>query len=228
MALNPFFSLIFIAMGLLGKIFGSKERAFVEIGLGGASDFLEKELNPKRKQLLDDSAKKLAEVKHLIIEARSSLKEIEKAQASKKSARVDKIVKTAKSNALLQIASLLDKLEPPNTSDLEAVRTYCNESGKALHQAGHFGKNVAYAGISFKDEMKVLGNSMKKLSSAFSSLKDLLDENKGIFLKPVLQGKLKELKEAEQSIAHFEKESILLALKFGPQISLFLDSQLLE
>lgn len=197
-------------MGLLEKIFGSKGPKIVEIELGNASDFLEKELSPKRKQLLDSSAKKLSEVKHLILEARSSLKEFEKAQASKKSARVDKIVKTAKSNTLLQIASLLDKLNPPNTSDLEAVRVYCIESGKALHKAGHFGKNVAYAGISFKDEMKVLGGNMRKLSAAFSSLKDLIDENKGIFLKPVLQGKLVELREAGQSIAHFEEEAVSL------------------
>ena len=126
-------------MGLLGKIFGESRPKKAVVQLEMAEQFLEQELSGKRKQLLDESAKRLAEVKHLLRETDVSLKGFREAQLSEKSGRLDKIVTTAKSNALLQLSSLLEKMQPPNTNDLDAISGYCRESIAALQQAGHFG-----------------------------------------------------------------------------------------
>jgi len=194
-------------MGFFGKIFGEKKPANVSIEFDKAGSFLEKELSGRRKLLFEESAKKLAEIKHLIRQTKTSLKELEAAQAAGRSARIDKIVKTAKSNALRQISSLLGKMEPPNTSDLDAIQSYAKESISLLQQSGSFGKNVAYAGISFKNEMKQLGENLKQLSNAFSSLKKLLEENKAVFLQDRVGEELQEIRELRQNILSFEKSS---------------------
>ncbi len=197
-------------MGFFGKIFGSSKPKEVGLQVGEAQTFLEKELSQKRKQVFDDSAKKIAEIKHLLRETRASLKRLESAEAKAKTNRIDKIVETAKSNAMRQISSLLEKLEPPNASDLAAIRQYCTDSLDTLRQSGTFGKNVAYAGISFKDEMKELGNNMKVLSQTFSGLQNLLDQNKAVFMQGLVKEKLSRISELYQSLVSFEKDLVSL------------------
>ena len=192
-------------MGFFGKVFGGKQPKTVNVELAKAGAFLEKELAPKRVQLLDETGKRLAEIKHLLREASASLQGFGKAEAAARSNRLDKIVKTAKSNALRQLGSLLEKLSPPNTNDLAAIRAYCNESLLALQQAGQFGKNVAYAGISFKDEVKSFGASMKQLNKAFVGLRQLLNENKSVFMLDSLKEKLAEIKALQNSVSAAEK-----------------------
>ena len=170
-------------MGFLGKIFGEAKPKTVELELSQANAFLEKELSQKRKELLDSSAKAIAELRHLLRETSASLKQLGSAQGLQRNNRLDKIVKTAKSNTLTQLGSLLEKLKPPNTSDLDAVRDYARESVLAMQQAGQFGKNIAYAGISFRDEMKPLSANMKRLAQSFASLQKLLNEIKSVFLQ---------------------------------------------
>jgi len=200
-------------MGFFKKLFGEKKPEKVEVEIANALEFLEGDISPKRKLLLDESGKKIAEIKHLLLETRASLKALEKAELLAKSARLDKIVGTAKANALRQIGSLLEKLSPPNTSDLKAIKTYCADSILVLQHSGHFGKNVAYAGISFKNEMKELGLLLKSISKGFNSLQNLLDENKAVFLLPVVREKLLDLKAIEKSVASLEQE--IAALEKG-------------
>jgi len=152
-----------------------------------------------------------AEIKHLLREANASLKSLGEAgpseQApSKKSNRLDKIVGTAKNNALRQVSSLLEKLTPPNTDDLLEIRKYCLESLQALSHSGQFGKNVAYAGISFKDEMKRIGKDFKQLNNAFLSLKEILNQNKPVFMADSVKEKIGQFKALKLGVEAAEKE----------------------
>jgi len=207
-------------MGFLGKIFGKAKPKRVELEFEKADSFLEKELSGKRKSLLDKSAGKLAEIKHLLREIEASLKGLEQAKAVErggKRARLDKIAGTAKSNVLKQLHSLVNKLSPPNTSDLFHIREYCFESLQILQQSGNFVKNVAYTGISFKDEMKLIGNHVKHLNKAFISLKELFEENKAVFLKQGFDKKLVEIVSVEKSVDFAEKELASLSNKLEQQ-----------
>ena len=197
-------------MGLFGKVFGGKKKQSVEVSLGEAGQFLERELSQGKKRLLDDSAKRLAEIRHLLMESEKALSELESARGTKRSGRLDRIVETAKSNALRQLSSLLEKLKAPNTQDLAAIRDYASESLAALQQSGAFGKNVAYAGISFRDEMKVLGQNMKQLSQAFLALKKLMDENSRVFLQAPLKERLLSIEKMRSSSTALEEKAALL------------------
>ncbi len=211
-------------MGFFAQIFGKREPELAEVKLEDALLFAEREIAPKRKRLLELTAKKLAEIKHLLRETSASLKRLGSAQLSGNSSRLDRIVRTSKRNALLQLSSLIEKLQPVNTSDLNAIKSYCSESILALQQAGQFGKNVAYTGISFKDEMKEVGGHLKQLSSEFVSLKKLLDDYSSVFLKTVLEKKLLELESVEKSASLSEKE--IAALKKGLHETVLQKSQL--
>jgi hypothetical protein len=192
-------------MGVFGGIFGKKPKK-VQLRLEDSEGFLEKELSGKRKELLSGAGKKLAEIKHVLKETKSALGDLENAEAVSKTGRIDKIVSTAKGTALKQIGSLLDKLSPPNTLDIEEIRAYSNEAVFALQQAGHFGKNVAYAGISFRDEMKAVGENMKELSQEFASLQKLLKENRPVFLLQAFKKRLSEQRALENEASLQEKE----------------------
>lgn len=210
MALNGFHSPNFTAMGILGKVFGGKEPAQVKVSLEEAWPFLEKEVSGKKKQLLQDSAAKIAEIRHLLREANSSLQGLGQAAkpqtAEAKRGRLDKIVGTARNNALRQVSSLLEKLQPENTENLGEIRAHCLESLQALQNFGQFGKNVAYAGISFRDEMKRLGKDVKQLNEAFLSMKGLFDEGNAVFLAEGLRGRLDDFRALKEKAEAEEKE----------------------
>lgn len=180
-----------------------------------AEAFLEKELSAKKKKALDESARVLAEIKHSLKELPVLLHQLDTAKMAEKSARLDRIVETSKSSALRQLSSLLEKLQPPNSGNLEEIKRYCFESMLALQQAGQFGKNVAYAGISFKEEMKGIGAQMKQLSGQILSLKKILEENNAVFSLPLLKQKMLQLRNAGQSIDFAEKELLELQRKLS-------------
>jgi len=207
-------------MGIFGNIFGKKEPEQIELELGKTREFLEKEAVARKKNLFEEAAKILAEIRHLLLETKSMLESLGVAESSGKSGRLDRIVSTAKTNALKQLFSLLKKLNPPNTENPVELRTYCLESIQAMHQAGHFGKNVAYAGISFKEEMKSIGENLKQVNISFHKLKDLFDKNSVVFagtklneLLVSIEAKEKTSAKAVQSITLLEKNLKDFSLK---------------
>lgn len=207
-------------MGIFGNIFGKKEPEQIELELDKVKEFLEKEASVRKKNLLEEAGKNLAEIRHLLIETKSMLEDLGVAEFSGKSGRLDRIVSTSKTNALKQLFSLLKKLDPPNTENSAELKTYCFESIQVMQQAGHFGKNVAYAGISFKEEMKSIGENLKQVNKLFYMLKDLFDKNSAVFAKEKLnellisiEAKEKVSVKASESIVLFEKSLGELAFK---------------
>ena len=207
-------------MGIFGNIFGKKEPEQIELELSQAKEFLEKEASARKKTLLEEAAKIFSEIRHLLKETKSMLESLGVAESSGKSGRLDRIVSTAKTNALKQLFPLLKKLDPPNAEDPEELRAYCLESIQAMQQAGHFGKNVAYTGISFKEEMKSIGENLKQANILFHKLKDLFDKNSAVFaeeklneLLALIEAKEKTSAKAAESIILLEKSLGELALK---------------
>ncbi len=199
-------------MGIFGNIFGKKEPEQIELELGQTRELLEKEASARKKNLLEEAAKIFSEIRHLLKETKSMLESLGVAESSGKSGRLDRIVSTAKTNALKQLFPLLKKLNPPNTENPEELRTYCLESIQAMQQAGHFGKNVAYAGISFKEEMKNIGENLKQVNASFHKLKDFFDKNSAVFAEEKLK-ELLSLIETNEKTSAKETESITLLEK---------------
>jgi len=83
-------------MGIFGNIFGKKEPEQIELELGKAREFLEKEASVRKKNLLEETGKNLAEIRHLLIETKSLLEDLGVAESSGKSGRLDRIVSTAR------------------------------------------------------------------------------------------------------------------------------------
>ncbi len=206
-------------MGIFENIFGKKEPEQIELELGKAREFLEKEASVRKKILLEETAKIFSEIRHLLKETKSMLEDLGVAESSGKSGRLDRIVSTAKTNALKQLFPLLKKLNPPNTENPEELRTYCFESIQAMHQAGHFGKNVAYAGISFKKEMKSIGENLKQVNTSFHKLKDLFDKNSAVFAEEKLNELLASI-EAKEKVSVKASESIVLLEKSLGELAL--------
>ena len=206
-------------MGIFGNIFGKKEPEQIELELGKAREFLEKEASVRKKNLLEETGKNLAEIRHLLIETKSLLEDLGVAESSGKSGRLDRIVSTAKTNALKQLFPFLKKLNPPNTENPAELRTYCLESIQAMQQAGHFGKNVAYAGISFKEEMKSIGENLKQVNKLFHLLKDLFDKNSAVFAEEKLNELLVSI-EAKEKVSVKASESIVLLEKSLGELAL--------
>ncbi len=207
-------------MGFFGNIFGKKEAEQIELELGQTREFLEKEALSRKKKLLEEAGKSLAEIRHLLRETKEMLESLGVAEQLKKSGRIDRIVSTAKSNALKQLFPLLKKLDPPNTENLVELRAFCIESIQAMQQAGHFGKNVAYAGISFKEEMKSIGENLKQVNNTFHKLKNSFDKNSAVFAGEKLNKLLVLIDEKEKtsaaalvSIAEFEKNIKTITVK---------------
>jgi len=65
---------------------------------------------------------------------------------------------------------------------------------------------VAYAGISFKDQVKTVGLNIKRLGTEISSLRQAFEQEKAVFMQPVLDEKLQTLSDFEASAKQAEAE----------------------
>ena len=63
-------------MGIFGNIFGKKEAEQIELELGQTREFLEKEAVARKKNLFEEAAKILAEIRHLLLETKSRLMKV--------------------------------------------------------------------------------------------------------------------------------------------------------
>jgi len=203
-------------MGFLGKLFGSpKQKGSAEVSLDNAKEFAEKHLDGKRKQFNDVVGKKFSEIKHVLIQAGSSLDELQKQPLDTENAKLGKIVSTSRQQTISRFSSLLDKLQPPKQNELAAIRQYCIESNSLLqHEVQHFGKSIAYTGIYLKAGVKNLGASIKELSQHFTFLAKTVEEFGPVFLESQLSESVNAVLEKSKSVssldAGIEKKQALL------------------
>ncbi len=194
-------------MGLLGKIFGAAKPQEVELSIEEVSDFVERNLSGKRPELETAIANVFSEIKHLLREVSTLLKELENQPLKGENIKLKKIVSTSRGQAISRIGSLIERLQPPATSDFAQVKQYCGEAGKLLHsEITHGGKSIAYTGIYLKEAMKNLGKSLNELSKAFSSLERKIEEFSPLFLEQELRQQLSLVGGKNASVSSLEKE----------------------
>ncbi len=194
-------------MGFFGKIFSKKEQKPVQLHLAEVEQFFSNEVSGLDKQLQVDVAGKLAEVKHLLRELQSGLDHLSKSPIEAQNKKLQKIVETAKKNAERQLNSLIEKLQPPSTTDPIAIRQYSSNASSLLRrEIQQFGKNIAYTSISFKSEIKQLGSTVKQLQDAFSSMQQMFSKAKPVFLLETIRAEVKRLEGKKAAIESLERE----------------------
>lgn len=204
-------------MGFLDKIFGpsKKEKKEVKLSLNELSSYLEEKTGKEREELEKRIFSKFSEVKHLLSGIKSEMGEFRKRDLEKEEGnkRLRKIVATSKKNLLNQMDSLVKKLEPPKKREFAVLKSYCLSSSELLQrEINTFGKNISYTGILMKREIKMLGQYINELNTAFLELKKMFESNRLAKIDDIrgdislLNSFLDENKELSNSIPAFDNE----------------------
>ncbi len=203
-------------MGFLERLGFSrkKEPALVELRLSEVKPFVEKKASEKKFVLEKEVPSKFSEIKHLIGETQGYLKELEKAEISESgNKRFRKAAKTAKKDSVKRIKGVLQKLEPPFSTEPAKVRDYCFESLSLLREKiRSSAKSIAYTSVLLKDLMKQVGERIDAIESVLKSLVGTIKENSILFEQSDLLGLVsgierdsEELKKARASLAELKK-----------------------
>jgi len=221
---------------LLSMLFGKKEPKPLRLEVSEIEEFCARNVRGRGEELERAAASRVAEIKHTLSQLRGALKELEKAEADDPNKRRGMIVETSRQNAIRQLGVLLGRLQPPQESGLAKLNEYCSSSiGLLSKEIGVSGKNIAYASVTFKSEIKQLGGLLRELNGSLESLRDSFAENSAVFSVGRVSGMVKEFGGCQKEIeslkngiesAKAEQEKIgakisglngkLLALRGGP------------
>ncbi|MCX6798608.1 MAG: hypothetical protein NTW59_00750 [Candidatus Diapherotrites archaeon] len=178
---------------------GKKSEKAVQLRLSEVECFCAKHAEKSREELLRVSAGKTAEIKHLLSELHSALDALEEAESAGGNKRRDQIVETARQNTLRQLGVLVERLQPPQPAGIAKMREYCDEGIVLLNKGiPMFGKNIAYTSVSFKGEIKRLGESFNELQRCLGELRRAFAEHNSVFLLEKVSGLLQEIATAEE------------------------------
>ena len=190
-------------MGFFDKILGSKPKQETrQLKLEEVNGFVQGYAADKKKNLEDFNAKKFSELKHVLREAESMLRDLDSQEIESENPKLKKIAQTTKAQMSKQLSSLVKRLSPPSFEDLTAVRDYIIESGQLLNrEIPTFGKNIAYTSIVLKDSVKKIGALLGELQKIFTDLEKVFSENKAVFLQQSTIEKIQEIKEHNKKIS---------------------------
>lgn len=206
-------------MSFLSKIFGSKESSKkpsekeVTLHLKEVPAFIEKEISSQKTDFEKTLQSKFAEIKHLRNQLNSQLKELSSLKpAEGANPRLLKVFNTSKQQMLSKLQSLNQKLEIPNTTDLQELQKYSLNASASLTQ-GIFssGKSIAYTGFLVKEQMKFLGKTVNELNQIFSELNELFKKNDFLLIDfnaqvNELNSSLAEIASSKKRIASLKEE----------------------
>ena len=221
---------------LLAMLFGKKEPKPLRIEVDGLEEFCARNVKGKGDELERVAASRISEIKHTLSQLRGALKELGKAEADDPNKRRGMIVETSRQNAIRQLGVLLDRLQPPQEGGLVRLNEYCGNSiGLLSKEIGVSGKNIAYASVTFKSEIKQFGGLLRELNGSLESLRASFAENSAVFSIGRVSGLVKEFRASQKETeslkngiesANAEREKVaekisglnekLLVLRGGP------------
>lgn len=169
-------------MAFLDALFGKKKPEKIELLLEEISGFVEKNTASKKNDIEKAVASKFSEIRHVLGETEKEISVLKAGQVESSNARLKKIVGTSKQQAISKLSSLLQKIQPPNTLDIDSAKKYSVEAKTILtREIWKSGKSIAYTGISLKESIKQLGVNFKELETRLSELDSLLKNADVIF-----------------------------------------------
>lgn len=181
-------------MGFFERIFGRQEEKILTLGISGLEAFLERETLSQKQELSGIIAARFSEIKHLLRSLVASVKQLEGKDFSSENNRLSGIVRTSRQNAIKQLSSLAQKLDPPAAVEMKTAFSYCNDSLVLLQRESYvFGKNIAYTSIYLKDEVKEIGNRVKEIADTLNELKKEIGHYRHLLAVEKILGEKKEL-----------------------------------
>ena len=167
-------------MGLLERIFGAAKGSEKEkqVSLEEARAIAEKRLAEEEAALSDFSAKKFAEVKHLLsrLQESASVLERQEIKVEEGNNAFRRIVSTSQKNLARQLKGFASRLAPPqNFNSFEAAKYSASALRSIANDLMPYWKNIALTKLLLKEEIKAIGENLNELASIFQELNSRLD-----------------------------------------------------
>jgi polyhydroxyalkanoate synthesis regulator phasin len=200
-------------MGLFSRIFRKKEEV-----KSYTLEELEQELKKRHAQARQEVEEELigyvAELKHIYKHIAEAVEEIEKAPIPEKAhERAKKIASASKEKLVIQLRSMLKKLEPTSTPSLEGLSSYCKECRLAVTKTGiTSGRSLIITGVFLEKEMSQLAKYLKEFMSVINHIEEELERNADVIHDPLLKqiremkGLLDELEKHKKELEHKRNE----------------------
>lgn len=177
-------------MQIIKKIFSifsnstKTQKPLIKTNLETLPLLIEKSFIIKKKELEENSAKKLTEIKYSNSKTKSLIQKLSKIPLEEKNnQRLNHAVETSKKQLLNQLEKLIEKINPPNIqNNLYEYREYSKKSEALLiFEINAFKKNIAYTSFYHKEEMKELGEFLQDILNNLHQLNQEFDYHKEIF-----------------------------------------------
>lgn len=200
--------LIDFLKSLFASFFQKKQEKRLELPLNELQSFIDENKQKPLKELELKANSLLSEIKFLLKDAESKLKELknEKITEEEGSTRLRRIVNTSKRDLEAKLSYLLTKLALPKSNDLFSLREYAFSASTILQrEIIIFRKNIAYTSVLLKNVMRDLGKTFEELNEKLNTLM-LLFKEKEFLLMLESNEILKLINEKKESIDSFNNK----------------------
>lgn len=218
-------------MGFLDFLKGKKdqipkEKPKIIADLAEISNLLSNNRLTTENEMKERLFPKFAEIKHLLKEIRTELDEVELSEdkPTHDNERIKKMAITSKAGFVAQMNSLLEKLQPPQTSVLSEIEKYSSTSAGLMNkEIVRFRKNIVLTGFVAKEPVKRIGQYISELSATLNtiseenSLQNASDSVKAINLISEINELLDSVKDTESRINESELEKTKINLKINSE-----------
>lgn len=168
-------------MGFFEKLFGGKSaKEGMVFEKNQLLPYVEEYCLSDSKSLEKEVFSKLAELKHLLKSADSIVSDIHSKDFSLKDGnfRLRRVVMTSKENLFSRFRSLVLRLEPPKTFDLNSVYEFVLSSKNLVeNEVMYSRKNIAYTGALLAQEVRELGKLLQEIHIVFSELQAMFSKS---------------------------------------------------
>jgi len=158
------------------------------VSLEEAKKLAMSEFDAEKKDILDFSSKKFAEIKHLSIRLTksASLFENHKIDLNEGNKKYRQIVVTSQKNLVRQLKGISKKIVPPTEFESDTLREYITKSNLVItNDLMPYWKNIALAKLMLKDEVNSIGNDLKELLDTLEELQKKAFSEKLINLEKI-------------------------------------------
>ena len=166
---------------IMGIIFGKSKdkRLFLS-----RSELLDRLDDAEKKGNKDAEQKvfaRIAEVKHLINNAESKIREIGEKEINEEegNARLRRVVSSSKTVLIGKFTGMLEKIRPPAALNFSDAWQYVRSSKAVLtKEIVDLRKSISYTGIMLKDEMRELGSTFEEIGKALDDADAIIEKTR--------------------------------------------------
>jgi hypothetical protein len=169
-------------MGIIDRVKGlfAEPEEMPPVPLKDAKSGLEKVRAEKEAEAAEAASAKVSEVKHILRKLEETISAMEKRDIMKEgeNKHLRKIVSTAQKNTAKQMRGLIVKLRPEMSGDADKISSYAAAGTEIItKEINAFRKNITYAGVIMKDEIKNIGILLQELMRLYSEISGIFSRS---------------------------------------------------